>query len=233
MPDAKELDRKIAKARKARNSADDAVKELVDLHVPKAARTEKKVMLKELRRIRADQAERVEKLRDRKHDAKKDGAEEAYKWLKQFVGTTESPANSNKGPMPISPGQIFTIGYDGVPWCGCTVAITAIEHGGADIPYKARLAYTPYIDYDAGTDSNGLKEVNKSDARLGDFAVFNFGSGEAKHVGFVIEVVGSSVRCLEGNTSSGSSGSQDNGGGLYERTRPLTDVICMARPDYK
>jgi hypothetical protein len=39
------------------------------------------------------------------------------------------------------------------------------------------------------------------------------------------------VHTVEGNTSS-STGSQNNGGGVYERRRPVSDVAVIARPEY-
>lgn len=229
-PTVKELDRKIAKARKAKNAAEESLRELADLKAPGSAK-EKKAFERALEQTHADRKKRIQKLREKKQDAKKGGAEKAYEWAVKQIGVSESPAFSNKGPYPISVCQIETIGYDGVPYCGCFVQKAAAE-GGVVFPEKARLAYTPYIDYDAGEGRNKLTEVASNNARKGDLAVFHFGSGGAKHVGIVESVSTSTVTCIEGNTSPGTSGSQDNGGGCWRRTRPLSHVICFARPDY-
>ena len=229
----KELERRIKKARQSRNAADDALKALVDLKAP-GAKKEKKALVRELREVRGDRDKRVEQLKERKKDAKKDGADEAVEWAFKQLGKTESPPSSNTGGFPISECQEFTIGYDGVPYCGCFVAYAAAKIGGASFPELARLAYTPYIDYDAGMGRNGLKEVAAEDVRRGDFAVFHFGSGGAKHVGLCVGPVhNGTTDCVEGNTSAGTTGSQDDGGGIFRRSRPVSHVICFARPDYR
>ena len=37
---------------------------------------------------------------------------------------------------------------------------------------------------------------------------------------------------IEGNTSSGNAGSQDNGGGVFRRKRPASVIVGCARPRY-
>ena len=234
MPSKEELRERLHAAKQAKNSADDAIKALVDLKVPEQARADKKKLLTRLRRLSRRMAKRIPILRRRIEAKRKSGAQKAVRAARKHVGVTESPAGSNKGPYPISASQIHCIGYDGVAWCGCEVCELAVIIGGADIPLKARLAYTPYIDQDAGNGANGLTEVSVFHALPGDIAVFNFGSGYAKHTGLVVGPTENGyVHCIEGNTSSGTSGSQDNGGGVYERKRPVSDVICIARPDYQ
>lgn len=234
MPSKEELRERLRAAKHAKNSADDAIKALVDLKVPEQAKADKKKLVKRLRRVARRMAKRIPVLKKRIEAKRKSGAKKAVLAARRHVGVTENPPGSNRGPYPISTSQINCIGYDGVAWCGCEVCELAVIIGGADIPLKARLAYTPYIDQDAGNGANGLSEVSVYAAEPGDIAVFNFGSGGAKHTGLVVgPTVGGYVHCIEGNTSSGTSGSQDNGGGVYERKRPISDVICVARPDYR
>ena len=59
----------------------------------------------------------------------------------------------------------------------------------------------------------------------GDIAIFTFG-----HTGIVERALPGSVMCIEGNTSPGQSGSQDNGGGVYRRQRNLALVRAFIRP---
>jgi hypothetical protein len=55
-----------------------------------------------------------------------------------------------------------------------------------------------------------------------------------QHVGFVERVrADGTLVTIEGNTSSGTSGSQDNGGGVYRRTRPPAYVVGYGRPAYQ
>lgn len=234
MASKEELRKALAAARKSKNSADSAIKRLVDVHVPKQAKKARGNLLARLRRIAKRMAERIPVLRKRIKSKRKSGADKAVKWAKAQVNKTESPYGSNKGPYPVSECQVFTIGYDGVPWCGCFVAYAAIHVGGATIPNKARLAYTPYICADAGASTNGLTRVPFDQVKAGDLVVFNFDGGVPDHVGIAVgPFQGGLTRCIEGNTSSGAGGSQDNGGGVFPRSRPVSQVACVARPNYR
>lgn len=233
MPSKEELRERLHDARLAKSAAEESIKRLADLQVPEQARADKKRLVKRLRRIARRMARHIPALRKRIAAKRKSGGEKAAAWALKQIGTTESPAGSNKGPYPISHCQIFTIGYDGVPWCGCFIASAALEEAGADIPLKARLAYTPYICADAAANTNGLTRVSTASVRKGDLVVFDFNGGGADHVGIATgPFVNGLTSCIEGNTSSGSLGSQDNGGTIARRQRPTSQVICVARPDY-
>lgn len=228
-----EIRRAIRDARKVKNSASAALRKLADLETPKGARKALQNLRQHLRSIHKKMAKRIPILRKRLAAKRKGGAEKAVRWARGQLGRTESPAGSNAGPFPVSACQTFTIGYDGVPWCGCFVAYAAIHEGGAKIPNKARLAYTPYICADANAGANGLTKVSLDDVRAGDLVVFNFDGGVPDHVGIADgPISGGLTDCIEGNTSSSSAGSQDNGGGVFRRRRPISQVACVARPDY-
>lgn len=227
-----ELKKKIAAARKSKNSASKALKDLADVKAPKGAHKALTGLRERLRGIRDRMTERIPVLKHRLEAKRHNGAADAVKWAKAQIGATESPAGSNRGPYPVSACQTFTIGYDGVPWCGCFVSLAASK-GGAKFPSKSRLAYTPYICADASSGSNGLKKVSTSSVKAGDFIVFNFDGGVPDHVGLAVgPISGGMTDAIEGNTSSGGSGSQDNGGGVFRRQRPVSQVACVARPNY-
>ena len=228
-----ELKRAIDNARKAKNSADKAIKKLVDVHVPKNAKKARGSLLDKLRSILHRMEERIPLLRKRLEAKRKGGGDKAATAFSKYLGITESPPYSNKGPFPISEAQKFIIGYDGVAYCGCVAGYFAIKVGGAKINVKARLAYVPYIAQDARAGSNGLKAVSISSVSRGDLICFNFDGGVEDHVGMALgPVVNGMVDCVEANTSPGTSGSQSNGGGIYRRQRPISQVACVARPDY-
>lgn len=226
-----ELKRAIIAARNARNSASQSLKRLADIKAPKGAKKALGVLRDKLRSIRERMEERIPDLRKRLEAKRKGGAADAVKWAKSQIGKAET-GTSNTGPYPVSECQEFTIGYDGVPWCGCFVAYAAIAKGGAKIPSKSRLAYTPYICADANANANGLRKVSPSDVRAGDFVVFDFDGGGADHVGIATGPFTSVTHCVEGNTSGSASGSQSNGGQVAYRERPLSQVACIARPAY-
>lgn len=227
-----ELRAAILAARHAENSADKSLKRLADIKAPKAAHKALSALREKLRSIQKRMAKRIPALKKRLESKRKSGVDKAVAWAKAQNGRAET-GSTNTGPYPVSECQVFTIGYDGVPWCGCFVSYAAIHEGGANIPNKARLAYTPYAVADAQNHTNGLTAVGVNDARPGDFLLYDFDGGGADHVGLcVAPTSGGMVYAVEGNTSSGTSGSQSNGGGVYARTRPVSQVTCVARPAY-
>jgi hypothetical protein len=147
-------------------------------------------------------------------------------WAKQQVGVRENPPNSNWGPK-IGKWIEFTGYTSPVYWCGCFACFAVVRIGGARIPNRIRLGFDGYIKADAANRDNGLTQVGFSEARAGDIVVYTF-----PHIGVVDHVVGDTISTVEGNTSSGPGGSQDNGGGVFQRTRSRGDVACIARPDY-
>lgn len=175
-------------------------------------------------------AKRVEKIRH-KHN---DGAAAALRISEAFVGQTERPAGTNRGPGVVSTCQRAIIGYDGVPWCGCFVGYVLRLAGVKGI--TSRIAYTPSIIEDGRAHRGGLAGiVAYANARPGDVVVFNFPGGDpvADHTGIVRAKLGNGqLATREGNTSSGSSGSQSNGGGVFDRTRTRSEVAAIIRPAY-
>lgn len=140
------------------------------------------------------------------------------------IGTTESPDGSNRVK--------YSVWYNMIgPWCAMFCTWLGVAVGLKAFKRGSRWAYCPYIEDDAKNARHNLRLVSRSGAKAGDLALFNFGSGEAKHVGVVerVNLVAGTVTCIEGNTASGDGGSQDNGGGVYRRTRPLSHVRCFVR----
>jgi hypothetical protein len=148
---------------------------------------------------------------------------------RKYIGTTESPPGSNWGGL-VEQFIRFT-GYTfPVAWCGCWAAWVVVKLGGAKIPQRIRLGYAPYITEDARAGRNGLTAVPFDAARPGD--IITLWNGQ--HIEVVAErPSGDTVKTIGGNTSpEGGSGSQSNGGGVYERTRRRSDIDCVARPNY-
>ena len=78
------------------------------------------------------------------------------------------------------------------------------------------------------------QSVGTSALRAGDIVFFDFSGRKqaTNHVGIVESVTGSTVTTIEGNTSSGASGSQSNGDGVYRRQRRTSVISCAYRPAY-
>lgn len=170
--------------------------------------------------------------------SKKANIQRVIKASANTVGQTESPPGSNRGPGIISKCQINILGYDGIYWCGCYTG-DLTRRVGRVAAINSRVAYTPATLEDGRSGQNGFVAlVSAKDAQVGDHALFNFGtsSDPVQHTGLVlrhavVNGVGGLI-CREGNTSSGSAGSQDNGGGVFDRFRPYSQAVGCARPDW-
>lgn len=138
------------------------------------------------------------------------------------LGTTESPARSNRTAFAAEAGHA-----NAAPWCA-TFIVAIARRVGLALPSES--AYTPAM-------ANGFRAAGAwhPEPRPGDLAFFDF-PGDAKrriqHVGIVESATPTTVTCIEGNTSPGAAGSQDNGGGVYRRTRPRTHVVGYGRPHF-
>lgn len=156
----------------------------------------------------------------------------ALKWAESKVGITESPAGSNRGPE-ISKWQRETAGIDSAPWCGAFVGYALKQ---AKVAITGRIVFTPYILEDARAGRNGFEKlVPWGQGKKGDLVLMDFAPGGAPvmHVGMLRadQVPGSGwAYTVEGNTSAGASGSQDNGGGVFRRERARSVVVGIARP---
>lgn len=123
--------------------------------------------------------------------------------------------------------------WKGEPWCYIFVS-WALIISGVHVPF---FSYVPsgYLYYKA---KGKLSKVPKE----GDIAFYCWNEdsfladnshGIPQHVGIVTKVnPDGSFQAIEGNTSSGHVGSQDNGDGIYEKTRHLSDVKAFGIQDY-
>ena len=119
-------------------------------------------------------------------------------------------------------------GASGVPYCAMFVA-WVLNQAGQKVPSMPTASCGAF---ERGAQS--IKIANKRDARAGDIVLFDWPNvaGGHDHIGFVEVNKGGHIQTIEGNTSSGSSGSQGNGGGVYRRTRGWSVVQAVYRPAY-
>ena len=129
------------------------------------------------------------------------------------LGVTESPAGSNRTKY----GK--WMGLDGQPWCMSFVQ-WCFHQAGTPLPHKTGSCSALLNWYQKNRPDCVVK-----DPQPGDIAIFTFG-----HTGIVEKALPGSGMCIEGNTSPGQSGSQDNGGGVYRRQRNLALVRAFIRP---
>lgn len=139
------------------------------------------------------------------------------------IGYVETPRNRTKF------GQWY--GLDGSPWCAQFVSWVFYNRG---IPLPAStgkgFAYTP-----AGAAwFQRLSRWTHTPAP-GHVVFYDFpgdGVNRISHVGIVERVNGDgSITAIEGNTSSGTGGSQTNGGGVYRRSRRV-GIVGYGIPPY-
>ena len=128
------------------------------------------------------------------------------------LGTTESPAGSNRTKY----GK--WMGLDGQPWCMSFVQ-WCFAQAGQPLPCKTGSCSALLRWYQA----NQPDRVTQT-PQPGDIVIYGFG-----HTGIVESAAGSTFTAIEGNTSPGAAGSQDNGGGVYRRTRGRSTVTAYIR----
>jgi hypothetical protein len=163
-------------------------------------------------------------------------ASHALEWASNRVNkVVESPPGSNKGPGQdgITQWEIDS-GYPwvknaavGVPWCQCFANAVAV-HGGCK---QITTGFTP----DVMNGFGDYRPIHVDDAQPGDFIYFKWpgvSHDPSDHVGVLVSKTSTTVTCIEGNTSAGAAGSQNNGGGVYKRTRSRTLVVGAVRVPY-
>lgn len=154
-------------------------------------------------------------------------------------GVKESPAGTNRVPdlQNLAASMKLSSFYVnmGWPWCAFAAMLAALRHGSKTAEYglrkgKFNALYTPDILYHAGRNNYGMKIVGASQAKPGDFVMINFPGGDPRvdHIGMVTKSpVNGWVETVEGNTSA--AGSQDNGGAVLRKNRPLSQVSAFIR----
>lgn len=129
------------------------------------------------------------------------------------LGNTESPAGSNRTKYGA------WMGMDGQAWCMSFVQ-WCFAQAGRPLPHKTASCgellqwYRKY-----------QPERIVTAPRPRDVIIYTFG-----HTGIVESPGKGVVTAIEGNTSPGDKGSQDNGGGVFRRTRKETLVKAYIRP---
>jgi hypothetical protein len=157
-----------------------------------------------------------------------------------WEGKTESPPESNIFP-PVQ-GAVARLVKRGVKvpgwqlrggfaWCVWACFVALADSGSVSATNtieRGNAAYTVAVLDAARKGKFGLSITTRP--RRGDIALFDLPAGDdVDHAGLVLSATRSTVTCIEGNTSSGSLGSQDNGGGCYRRTRDRRIVRAFVR----
>ena len=141
------------------------------------------------------------------------------------IGYTESPAGSNRTKFAAEAGHA-----NGYAWC-LTFMVAVARRTKTQVPAAvAGTAYTP-------SAVQAFKNAGKwtTTPKVGAWAFFDFPDNvnRVQHVGVVEKInADGTITTIEGNTSSGSTGSQTNGGGVFRRKRSRSTVVGYGLPDY-
>ena len=124
-------------------------------------------------------------------------------------------------------------GANNQPWCATFVSWCFNEAGL--IPQIAAQSKKGFASCDIGLKwfAKKNKVIPMGQAQAGDLVFFQFDKdAEADHVGIVKSnnKALKFLQVLEGNTSSGSVGSQSNGDGVYLRKRSYSLIMGVVRP---
>jgi peptidoglycan hydrolase-like protein with peptidoglycan-binding domain len=149
------------------------------------------------------------------------------------AGTTEDPPGSNHTKYNAAFGDYS----QGWAWCGIFVW-WAFKQAGVDLRKDASIAnpqFTPWF-WSEAKKAGWVVEADEN-IRPGDVLFFDFeppfNTAGIQHVGIATaRPAHGYVSTIEGNTSSGNRGSQDNGGGVFARVRDLGWIVAAVRPPY-
>ena len=140
------------------------------------------------------------------------------------VGYTENPNNDTTF------GKWF--GLNNEPWCAMSASKMYFDAGiiGSVANTKKGFAscdaWLKYL-----TKNNQLVPIGQ--AKRGDLVFFQFDEdAQPDHVG-IVKFHNTKLKYMqvfEGNTSSGTSGSQSNGDGFYLKRRTYKTIMAVARP---
>lgn len=118
---------------------------------------------------------------------------------------------------------------NGIAFCDIFVTWVFWKAGCLDI-LPGKQSYN--VNYRASHGGH----VSKSQAQPGDVLVFDWdmSTKRANHVGILEKRLSSgNFQCIEGNTTTGTRGSQSNGGRVARRVRRPSQVRYVIRPNWK
>ena len=154
-----------------------------------------------------------------------------------YLGVTEDPPGSNR--------TIFgaEYGLDGQPWCVMFLWYCFV-HAGERMAFfgGARTASCSILL--RWYREQGLT-VPVEDVQTGDIVLMNFHGGkDPEHCGLVVDTENivskdgtydryKRVMTVEGNTTPGEEGSQDNGGCVALKRRYPNQIVAVCRPQYQ
>lgn len=150
-------------------------------------------------------------------------AQQLLSIARKYVGVTESPKGSNCQPFSKALRRPCEA------WCADWV-VFCLREAGVKIPNESAYTPTMFAGFRAAGMSVPVNAIQPGDVLFYDFPDKTTG---IQHTGFAETTPGPvGIGAIEGNTSPGVEGSQDMGGGVYQRVRPLRTIVGVGRPPY-
>lgn len=145
-----------------------------------------------------------------------------------YLGVTEDPPGSNKTIF----GEEY--GLNGQPWCVMFLWY-CFTHAGERMAFFGGGKTASCSVLLRWYREQGLV-VDKRDIQIGDILILNFsGTQDTQHCGLVVDKgkLAGTWYTIEGNTTPGEEGSQDDGGCVALKMRSVRSVVAVCRPQYK
>lgn len=147
------------------------------------------------------------------------------------IGQVEVPANSNS----IKYNKVYYGNDTRAAWCAVFVWWVFREAGRSNYFLGGGKSASCSSIRDWYQDRH--PDYIHSDIRrmkTGDLVIFKWDKATPQHIGiFENRVSDSLFVSIEGNTTSGSSGNQSNGGGVWRRQRSMSSVYCFISIPYE
>lgn len=146
------------------------------------------------------------------------------------LGVSESPPGSNR----VKYWDLYDKSYQGQPWCVCFLW-WVFQQAGERMAFFGGGKTASCFMLLRWYKEQGLT-VDKRDIQIGDILILNFsGTQDTQHCGLVVDKgkLAGTWYTIEGNTSPGEEGSQDNGGCVALKMRSVRNVVGVCRPQYK
>lgn len=145
----------------------------------------------------------------------------ALDFMKRHVGMDEHPDKSNRPWMDPERRWLWEYvhkaSFQGQPWCAAAVTAAYLSVGIdlRNLCAQRNSFYCPNL-----VDMAKSLGAWRQESGPGFIVMYGNRGGRSSHTGISAPAPGARYYAYEGNTSSGASGSQTNGGGLYYRGRP-------------
>lgn len=169
--------------------------------------------------------------------------DELLKVLNNEIGYLEKKSNAQLDDKTANAGmnnftkyardmaKIGAYSIQGCAWCDCFADWALVQAVGIENAYRLLGGWSAYTP----TSSNYYKKMNRwytSNPQVGD-QIFFKNTERICHTGWVVEVSGSTVYTIEGNTSGGSDVIA-NGGGVCKKKYSVSNsrIAGYGRPDY-